>query len=111
MSVKIVLDSTTDLVPELLGKFEIVPLTVNFGEEEFIDGVTITREEFYAKLIESDVIPTTSQASPEAFERVFKKLVETLKKINQIFQRFFVFYGVCICKIFFHLTLPVTFTS
>ena len=76
MSLKIVLDSTSDLVPELLGKFEIVPLTVNFGEEEFIDGVTITREEFYAKLIESDVIPTTSQASPEAFERVFKKLAE-----------------------------------
>ena len=76
MSLKIVLDSTSDLVPELSGKFEIVPLTVNFGEEEFIDGVTITREEFYAKLIESDVIPTTSQASPEAFERVFKKLVE-----------------------------------
>lgn len=76
MSLKIVLDSTSDLVPELLGKFEIVPLTVNFGEEEFIDGVTITREEFYAKLIESDVIPTTSQATPEAFERVFKKLAE-----------------------------------
>ena len=76
MSLKIVLDSTSDLVPELSGKFEIVPLTVNFGEEEFIDGVTITREEFYAKLIESDVISTTSQASPEAFERVFKKLVE-----------------------------------
>ena len=76
MSLKIVLDSTSDIVPELLGKFEIVPLTVNFGEEEFIDGVTITREEFYAKLIESDVIPTTSQATPEAFERVFKKLIE-----------------------------------
>ena len=76
MSLKIVLDSTSDLVPELLGKFETVPLTVNFGEEEFIDGVTITREEFYAKLIESDVIPTTSQATPEAFERVFKKLIE-----------------------------------
>ena len=41
MSVKIVIDSTTDLLPELLRKFEIVPLTVNFGEEEFIDGVEI----------------------------------------------------------------------
>ena len=76
MSLKIIVDSTTDLVPELLGKFEIVPLTVNFGEEEFIDGVTITREEFYAKLIESDVIPTTSQATPEAFENVFRKVVD-----------------------------------
>ena len=59
----------------LKDKFDIVPLTVNFGNEEFIDGVTITREEFYEKLIESDVIPTTSQASPEAFERVFEKIV------------------------------------
>lgn len=76
MSIKIVLDSTTDLVPELAGNFEIVPLTVNFGEEEFVDGVTITKEEFYAKLIESDVVPTTSQATPRAFEKVFKKIVE-----------------------------------
>lgn len=74
MSIKIVLDSTTDLVPELAGKFKVVPLTVNFGEEEFIDGVTITKEEFYAKLIESDVVPATSQASPEAFKRVFEKI-------------------------------------
>ncbi len=54
----------------------MVHLTVNFGEEEFIDGVTITRDEFYAKLIESDVMPTTSQASPEAFENVFRKIAE-----------------------------------
>ena len=74
MSIKIVLDSTTDLVPELAGKFKVVPLTVNFGEEEFIDGVTITKEEFYAKLIESDVVPTTSQASPEAFKRAFENI-------------------------------------
>ena len=76
MSVKIVLDSTTDLTPELAGKFEVVHLTVNFGEEEFIDGVTINKDEFYAKLIESDVIPTTSQATPEAFEKTFRKIVE-----------------------------------
>ncbi len=75
LSIRIVLDSTTDLVPVLKNKFDIVPLTVNFGTEEFVDGVTITKEEFYAKLIESDVIPTTSQASPEAFERVFEKIV------------------------------------
>ena len=76
MSVKIVVDSTTDLTPELAGKFEVVHLTVNFGEEEFIDGVTINKDEFYAKLIESDVIPTTSQATPKAFEKTFRKIVE-----------------------------------
>ena len=76
MSVKIVVDSTTDLTPELAGKFEVVHLTVNFGEEEFIDGVTINKDEFYAKLIESDVMPTTSQAAPEAFENAFRKVTE-----------------------------------
>ena len=76
MKSRIIVDSTADLMPEFKNRVYTVPLTVNFGEEEFIDGVTITREEFYAKLIESDVIPTTSQATPEAFERVFKKLVE-----------------------------------
>lgn len=76
MSVRIVLDSTTDLVPELKNRFTVVPLTVCFGEEEYIDGVTIDHDEFYAKLIESDVVPTTSQATPEAFEKVFEKIIE-----------------------------------
>ncbi len=74
MSIKIVLDSTTDLVPELKDKFEVVHLTVNFGDKEYIDGVTINHKEFYEKLIESDVMPTTSQATPEAFERAFEKI-------------------------------------
>lgn len=73
MSVKIVLDSTTDLTPDIREKFEVVHLTVNFGDEEFIDGVTIDSKTFYEKLIESDVMPTTSQATPEAFERAFEK--------------------------------------
>lgn len=76
MSVKIVVDSTTDLAPELLNEFEVVHLTVNFGEEEYIDGVTIDKKTFYEKLIESDVMPTTSQASPEAFEKVFEKITK-----------------------------------
>ena len=73
MAVKIILDSTTDLIPELKEKFAVVPLTLRFGDEEFIDGVTIDRKQFYEKLIESDVIPTTSQATPEAFEKVFEE--------------------------------------
>ena len=74
MRVRIIIDSTTDLAPELRGQVEIVPLTVSFGTEEYIDGVTITHEEFYSKLIESDVLPTTSQATPAAFEKVFKEV-------------------------------------
>ena len=74
MRTRIIIDSTTDLAPELRGQVEIVPLTVNFGTEEYIDGVTITHEEFYNKLIESDVLPTTSQATPAAFVPFFEEV-------------------------------------
>ena len=74
MSVRIIIDSTVDVSPELLDRVEVVPLTVSFGAEEYIDGVTITHEEFYNKLIESDVLPTTSQATPAAFADVFERL-------------------------------------
>ena len=74
MNVRIIVDSTTDLAPELQGQVQIVPLTVSFGTEEYIDGITITHEEFYNKLMESDVLPTTSQATPAAFEKVFEEV-------------------------------------
>ena len=64
MSVKIIVDSTTDLNEAIKDRVAIVPLTICFGEEEYVDGVTITHHQFYEKLVESDVLPTTSQASP-----------------------------------------------
>ena len=51
----------------------MVPLTVHFGDQEFIDGVTIDHKQFYEKLIETDVHPSTSQATPAAFEEEYKK--------------------------------------
>ena len=76
MSVKIIIDSTTDLIESVKEKVEIVPLTIRFDDEEFIDGVTIDHKLFYEKLIESDTIPTTSQATPSAFIPVFDKVKE-----------------------------------
>ncbi len=73
MSVKIIVDSTTDLTDEVRSRVCVVPLTLRFGETEYIDGVTINHTEFYEKLIESDLLPTTSQASPSAFSEVFEK--------------------------------------
>lgn len=72
---KIIIDSTADLTPDLKARFTVVPLTLRFGDEEYVDGVTITHKEFYEKLIESDVLPTTSQATPDAFARVFGEVV------------------------------------
>jgi len=74
MSVKIIIDSTADLTDDLKKRLTIVPLTVHFGEEEFVDGVTITHKEFYEKLIESDVLPSTSQAAPAAFAAAFEQV-------------------------------------
>lgn len=76
MSVRIIADSTSDLPQELKGTLPAVPLTIRFGEEEYIDGVTITNARFYEKLETDSNLPTTSQATPAAFEQVFRQAVE-----------------------------------
>lgn len=76
MSTRILVDSTTDMNPEVQNQVMVVPLTIHFGEEEYIDGVNITGQEFYEKLVESEVLPTTSQASPFAFQKAFREAVE-----------------------------------
>lgn len=76
MSVKIVVDSTFDFTPEKLRELgiEIVRLRVHFEDEEFVDGENITPPEFYERLIESDTLPTTSQATPAEFSELFERL-------------------------------------
>ena len=76
MKVRIVIDSTADLTPDVKSRMTVVPLTVCFGDEEYVDGVTITHREFYEKLIETDTLPHTSQATPSAFDRVFQTIAE-----------------------------------
>ncbi len=73
LKTRIIVDSTADLVPEIKGRVYTVPLTVHFGQEEYIDGVTIDHKTFYEKLVESDVLPTTSQATPNDFIEEFEK--------------------------------------
>jgi DegV family protein with EDD domain len=65
----IVLDSTADL-PDAAGRFpnwRVVPLYVRFGDEGLRDGVDIEPAQFYARLRESSVFPTTSQPAPGDF--------------------------------------------
>ena len=76
MSVRIITDSTVDLTPEVKTRVKTVPLSLRFGEEEYQDGVTITPEEFYERLVKSEILPTTSQPTPAAFEDVFREAVE-----------------------------------
>lgn len=76
MKTRIIVDSTADLLPEYKERVSVVPLTVHFGEQEYIDGITIDHKTFYEKLVESDMLPTTSQASPAAFIKEFNKVKE-----------------------------------
>jgi DegV family protein with EDD domain len=76
MAVKIVTDSTADLPPELAASLGIavVPLNVHFGAEVYKDGVDLSAEDFYRRLVDGKELPKTSQPSPgdfvEAYERV-----------------------------------------
>lgn len=73
MGVKIIIDSTFDVSESLKDRFIIVPLNVHFGDEEYVDGVTITNKEFYEKLLTSKVMPKTSLASPDRFIKAYEE--------------------------------------
>lgn len=72
--IRIVTDSASDITQEEAKEWNItvIPLTVRFEEEQFKDGIDLTREGFYEKLIETDVLPKTSQATPFDYEDVYE---------------------------------------
>ena len=76
MSVQIIVDSSVDVAERFRERLHIVPLIIHFGEEELIDGVTINKEQFYRRLVESEQLPFTSQASPVAFQKVYEEVTQ-----------------------------------
>ena len=74
MAVKIIIDSTVDIAEKYSSQLTVVPLTVSFGDTDYVDGVTINKQEFYRKLESAPELPKTSQAAPEAFAKVFREL-------------------------------------
>ncbi len=72
--VRILTDSTSDILPEEAKQLgtELIPLTVNFGEKSYVDGVDLTSDGFFELLEHSDALPFTSQPSPEDFIRHFE---------------------------------------
>lgn len=75
MGIRIIVDSTADLTPQVRERVAVVPLTVHFGKDEFVDGVDITGQQFYEKLETARDLPTTSQATPYAFSAAFGQAV------------------------------------
>ena len=76
MTVKIITDSLSDITDDLAEELgvTVVPLTVLFGHEAFLDRVTITTDTFYHRLINDDIWPTTTQPPPSAFADIYNKL-------------------------------------
>jgi DegV family protein with EDD domain len=76
--VRIVTDSACDLPQsraDALG-IEIVPLTIRFGDEEFVDRVELSNSEFWRKVATSPMLPETAAPAPGAFEARFRSLSE-----------------------------------
>lgn len=74
MCVRIIVDSSTNVSEKYREKIQFVPLTVRFGDKEYLDGVELSKHQFYEMLVESDVLPTTSQATPAAFADCFEAI-------------------------------------
>jgi len=78
MSIRIVTDSTCDLPSEIVREFDItvIPMFINMNHKSYLDGVEISREEFYKQLPGAPVTPTTSIPGIETFKKIYKKLID-----------------------------------
>ena len=75
MSVRIIVESSADMSEDIKSRVTVIPLVVRFGEEEFLDGVNLTHEQFYEKLAACNELPKTSQATPVDFAEAFEEVV------------------------------------
>lgn len=76
MSIRIITDSGSDVTAEIAKELnvEVLPLKTLFGQEEFLDGVTLNHTQFFEKLVETDVFPTTSQVGPFEYDEKFAEV-------------------------------------
>jgi len=78
VGVRVVTDSACDLPDALVAELgiEVVPLSIRFGHDEFVDRQELSTDEFWRRLGESSVLPETSAPSAGAFEKVFRTLAD-----------------------------------
>ncbi|MBQ4563494.1 MAG: DegV family protein [Lachnospiraceae bacterium] len=87
MSLRILVDSGSDLDADLIRRYDIkvIPLRTYFGEEEFLDGITMSHEEFFERLTTDSNHPTTSQPSPIEFLKAFHEAADAGDDLLGIF--------------------------
>lgn len=76
--IAIVTDSASDLTPELMKGYDIhiIPLRLKIGDKNYEDGVTITRKEFWNRILREKILPKTSQPSPAELHRLYQNLFD-----------------------------------
>ncbi len=79
--IRIITDSASDMPRSGFENLTVLPMSICFGDAEYWDGVTITNQEFYEKLIEGDILPTTSLVSPGAFEEAYQEAFSKGEKV------------------------------
>jgi DegV family protein with EDD domain len=84
--VKVVIDSTADMPEALRSEFDIrvVPLSIMFGNETFLDGVTISKAQFYERLGRDGIMPTTSMPAIGRFVEIYEQLAQETDAILSI---------------------------
>ena len=87
MSIRIVIDSTSDLTQDIIEKHNIkmVPLTVNFEDGSFLDKVELSSSDFFEKLSAAEKLPTTTLVSPGAFVEAFSEILAEGDQVLGIF--------------------------
>jgi DegV family protein with EDD domain len=73
--IALVTDSTCDIPAAWVKQYDItiVPLTIIFGDQQYLDGVDLAPEAFYERLLKDPVHPTTSQPTPKAFLEAYQR--------------------------------------
>ncbi len=85
--IRIITDGTCDMNVEKANKLgiDIMPLTIHFGKEDYIQNETMSTKQFYEKLATTKELPRTSQVNPFEFEKVFRRYVEAGDDVIGIF--------------------------
>ncbi len=86
MPVKIVTDSVSDIPPDVVEELGItvIPVLVRFGEEVYRDGIDITTDQFYDRLVHSKFFPSTSVPAPVTFAETYDRVAEETDEIIAI---------------------------
>lgn len=76
MSIRIITDSASDMTPAEHPALRVLPLSVTFGSDVYMDGVDIDHQRFYEMLVERDELPKTGQVNPYAFLQAIAEVRE-----------------------------------